>query len=237
MPQPPPIRFWGKLFGILAAHILAACPEHAQARAQYDPAPLEPGIQFETELGRAGEPQDCLAGYTTTECSFENEKFVRGFTIGTAISSAAAALLVPLVLAAVWLKTMGWWRANPWLRWGWPTAVGLLMATIVLWALPLLTYRGILPPWMGLGFYPGVRDDFFISCAPCSVGVSNYPPWFGWFGQFGMPEMGLAIEQPWSLLLSLVLGFLLFSLLFGAIHLGWRRLHGFGGLTAEREIT
>jgi hypothetical protein len=222
---------------ILVAGILAVCAGWAQNPDQLEPAPLEPGTQLRGEPGEAGQPRDCAGGYTTTQCSFENEKFVRTFTIGAAIASAAAALVVPFLAAVVWLKKMRWWRANPWLRWAWPTVVGLAIAAILLCGLPFLTSRGKLPPWVGLLVYFGVRDDFFISCAPCSASVSNYPPWFGWFGQFGMPEMGLAIEQPWSLLLSLVLGFLLFSLIFGGIHWAWRRLRGFRRLAAEREVS
>jgi hypothetical protein len=222
---------------ILVAGILAVCAGWAQNPDQLEPAPLEPGTQLRGEPGEAGQPRDCAGGYTTTQCSFENEKFVRTFTIGAAIASAAAALVVPFLAAVVWLKKMRWWRANPWLRWAWPTVVGLVSATVFFWLLPLLTYRGALPPWMGLRFYPGVRDDFFISCAPCSVSVSNYFPWFGWLGQFGMPEMGLAIEYPGSLLLALIFGFLFFSIIFGGVHWVWRSLRGFRRLAAEKEVS
>jgi hypothetical protein len=129
---------------------------------------------------------------------------------------------------------MRWWRANYRLRWFYPTAAGFALAAVLFLLFPFLAYRGTLPASVGLFAYFGVKPDFLAACAPCSAQVSNYPPLFGRVGNLGMTSMGLAIEQPSSLLVGLLIAFAVFSLVFFAVHIVWRRLSGYERLCAQQ---
>jgi hypothetical protein len=222
------------LVALLPFVLLAQNPE------QLEPSMQEPAGQVEYQQAQEAMLAECDGGYTTTTCSFENEKFVRDFDLFAAILlGAVSALVIPLLLGIVGIRRMRWWRANCWFRWLWPMLCGLLLAGAAFLVLPLFAYRGSrwVPPWLGLAPFFGVKEEFFASCTPCSAQVSNYPPLFGWFGSLGVPSMGLTIEQPGSLLLALLLAFLIFSLLFLAIHVLWRKLRGFGQLCGREETT
>jgi len=189
----------------------------------------EPPAQAEVSPPEQERPPECAGGFTTTTCSFENEKFVRHFSLLGAIALAAVfATLIPFLLALTRIEQMRWWRTVYWQRWLWPALTGLILAAAFFLVLPLLAYRGILSDKVGLLAYFGVvSSEFFPACSPCSAQVSNYPPLFGWLGRLFMPATGFAIENPGALLLALTLSFAVFSALYFAVYLLWRKLRGF----------
>jgi hypothetical protein len=77
-------------------------------------------------------------------------------------------------------------------------------------------------PWMGIPIF--ARTGFIAGCRPCAASVSNYAP----LGlPWGLPEMGMAILSPLSLLVYLAIAMAFWSLLWLVVFRLWRRRSGF----------
>lgn len=216
--------------GVLLLGVLGA-----QEVFEQQPIAEEPFVASDPGMEQ-GASTECAGGYTTTTCSLENEKFVSVFSIGALLTAAVGALLLPIFVAVFQTERMGWWRVSPFVRTAWCAGIFWVGALVLLLLLPYLAYRQSLPESIGLLALPGFREGFFVSCTPCSAAVSNYPPFWGWLGSFGMPNMGLAIEHPLSLAIALTLMFLIAIVLLTVLHFAWRRRLGFASLCRKGEV-
>lgn len=180
----------------------------SQEPGQLTPIPIEPEAEAGPAETRPESATECTSPYTTTSCSLENQKFVQQFSVAMVLLAGLGGVVLPLFGS---MMPLPWWRwTSHWWRWGMCTLmwIGIILAFGI--ALPVLAYRGIVDPRIGLLPYWTVKPDFLAACSPCASRVTNYTPLFGWFdwlGRLGMPEMGLALDQPWAFLAAVLLTF------------------------------
>ncbi len=174
-----------------------------------------------SDVGAQPAAAACGEGWTPNSCSIENEAFVRRFElVGLFAVPCAFALLVPLLLPRIYGPKLAWWATGPALRWATLATLGFLISAVVLVALP----------WIGIPIL--LRTGFIAGCRPCVASVSNYAP----LGlPWGLPEMGMAILSPLSLIIYLALATSVWSLLYLAVFWAWRKRSGFTAQAYQRS--
>jgi hypothetical protein len=202
----------------LNAQTAAEAPTKTDKPTDIAPTPetnpdLKEGSERQSPQPAQEKAVPCEGNWTPSSCSVENEAFVRRFELlGLIALPCLFSLLGPLFIPRIWGARISWWAASWVQRWAISASMGFLLSALVLVGLP----------WMGIPIL--LRAGFIAGCRPCAASVSNYAP----LGvPWGLPQMGMAILSPISLLIYLAIAAAVWSTVYVVIFWLGRKRSGF----------
>jgi hypothetical protein len=177
-----------------------------------------PSLQAETS-------PDCRNGYTATQCTTENTKFLGAFDLICLLLVPGGMLLVLPLLFGLYGPRSSWWQASPLQRWLYPALAGVVMVGAIVLFVPFLPQVAPVTPEAGLLKYLGVDPGFIDSCDPCRTRVTNRSPFYGLLPA-GMPQQGLAPQYPYVLGASILVALAFWGALYWIVYVLARKSRG-----------